>query len=539
MPNEYDLSAAFAAIERELTASMMRNLARHRAEETAEGIQWAAWQAEQLDALETYRRRNQKQFGARFRKLNGQIENLLRETHTRGGFEQEEEILRAIREGASGRNLPGGLSGSFFRTNERKLDALIKATTSDMQQAETAVLRAANDQYRKIIYNAQVYANTGAGTYEKAVDMATKDFLSRGIQCVRYSNGARHTLTDYADMAIRTASKRAYLQGEGTKRQEWGVTTVILNKRGNPCPLCRPFCGKVFIDDVWSGGKRSDGKWPLLSEAIAQGLYHPRCKDSHTTWFPELEEETPLTEAEERRQEAEYEQQQKLTGAERQEEKYRRLEAYCLDSDNRKKYAQRARMWEKRSEQPASVAEDAVEALPENTKKTLPREASLKYEDITGNWFPDAVPGSHEVKDLMEYTVDGVTYRVDGKHVVLDYSRGEKAVAELLERTVGGEIFMVPRVNNPPQISTPDYLFNGRPYDLKQITGSSKNTLYNAISKKKRQSKNFIFDITECPLNIDELLLQVDGLYRSSHTRFVEEIILIKSDEILKVFQRK
>ena len=77
----------------------------------------------------------------------------------------------------------------------------------DMKKAETAVLRMANDQYRKVIFNAQVYANTGAGTYEKAVDMATKDFLSAGLNCVEYVNGARHTLADYADMAIRTACK--------------------------------------------------------------------------------------------------------------------------------------------------------------------------------------------------------------------------------------------------------------------------------------------------------------------------------------------
>lgn len=62
--------------------------------------------------------------------------------------------------------------------------------------------------------------------------------------------------------------------------------TVILNKRGNACPLCVPFVGKVFIDDVWSGGSRLDGSYPLMSEAIKQGLYHPNCKDSHTTYFP-------------------------------------------------------------------------------------------------------------------------------------------------------------------------------------------------------------------------------------------------------------
>lgn len=56
-----------------------------------------------------------------------------------------------------------------------------------MRRAETAMLRMANDQYRKVIFNSQVYYNSGAGTYEKAVDMATKDFLSRGINCYWYT----------------------------------------------------------------------------------------------------------------------------------------------------------------------------------------------------------------------------------------------------------------------------------------------------------------------------------------------------------------
>lgn len=32
-----------------------------------------------------------------------------------------------------------------------------------MKKAKTDVLRMANDQYRKVIFNVQVYANTGAG----------------------------------------------------------------------------------------------------------------------------------------------------------------------------------------------------------------------------------------------------------------------------------------------------------------------------------------------------------------------------------------
>lgn len=150
------------------------------------------------------------------------------------------------------------------------MNALIDATVSDMDSAETAMLRRANDQYRKTIFNAQVYANSGVGTYEKAVDMATKDFLVAGIQCIQYKNGSMHRIEEYAGMAIRTASKRAYLTGEGEKRKEWGCHLVIMNKRGNPCPKCLPFVGKILIDDVWSGGGSKDGSYPLMSSAMAK-----------------------------------------------------------------------------------------------------------------------------------------------------------------------------------------------------------------------------------------------------------------------------
>lgn len=343
---EYDIGAAFKAIEDELIASMIHNMDRHRAEETKEGIEWAMWQAEQLKALEKYKRENQKHFGSRFQDLNKEMGELIRQARQTGNMQQEIKILDAIRKGFPAKKISQGATAEFFRLNDRKLEALIKATTNDMQQAETAVLRMAKDQYRKAIFNAQVYANSGAGTYEKAVDMVTRDMLSRGLNCVEYANGARHTLADYADMAIRTASKRAYLQGEGEKRQEWGITTVIVNKRGNPCPKCLPFVSKVLIDDVWSGGKKSDGLYPLMSQAIAAGLYHPRCKDSHTTYFPGISTaDDTWTKEELDAVERANQKETKRQYAERQAEKFRRLVAYSLDKENQERYMAKREEW--------------------------------------------------------------------------------------------------------------------------------------------------------------------------------------------------
>lgn len=343
----YDIVKSLERIEDELIDSMIRNMDRHRAEETKEGYNWSQWQVDQLKALDEYKRRNRKKYKIQFKNINGKIENLIKLARAEGGMSQEENILKHIKEGFEPKRISKGISGEFFKTNDRKMNALIKATTNDMQKAEYAMLRRSEDKYRQIIFNAQMYANSGAATYEKAVDMATKDFLAAGINSIEYKNGARHTVPEYADMAIRTASKRAYLTGEGEKRKEWGISTVIMNKRGNPCPKCLPFVGKVLIDDVWSGGKQKDGPYELMSSAIAAGLYHPRCKDSHVTFFPELDEsakEVP-TKAEKKEVIEKYNQQAKEQYAKRQEKKFDRLAKYSLDEDNRRVYEVRKKNW--------------------------------------------------------------------------------------------------------------------------------------------------------------------------------------------------
>ena len=106
-----------------------------------------------------------------------------------------------------------------------------------------------NDQYRQIIYKAQVYANAGAGTVKQAIDMATKDFLAKGFNCIEYTDGSRHNIADYCDMSIRTANKRANLMGEGEMRKRLGNPLVYVSKHGGACDKCTSWEGRVYIDD--------------------------------------------------------------------------------------------------------------------------------------------------------------------------------------------------------------------------------------------------------------------------------------------------
>lgn len=364
---DYDISKALEKIENELISSMIRNFKNHRVEEDKNNFCWTQWQAEQLKSLEEYRKHNAKKFGKRFKTINSKVEEMIRTAKADGNASQEAEILEAVKDGFKAPKKPSEHStAEFFKVNDRKLDTLIKSTTDDLKRAETAVLRMSNDKYRKAIFNAQVAMNTGAVTYEKAVDMACKDMLNAGLNCVEYKNGARHTLSDYADMAVKTANKRAYLRGEGEKRAEWGVSLVVVNSRQGGCPDCAKYIGKVFIDDVYSNGKKSDGNYPLLSTAIKNGLFHPRCKDSTSTYYPELDDlDAPLSEDEIKELDRQRGIEEKQQYAQRQAERFDRRAEYSLDEDNKRIAQTRADEWHDR----ANTLEEKTKQFSLNTNE--------------------------------------------------------------------------------------------------------------------------------------------------------------------------
>ncbi|MFV0382333.1 MAG: phage minor capsid protein [Breznakia sp.] len=342
---EKEISSIFEEMEDYLLNSMSRNLKRHKKWEEDEGFNWDMWQSRQLESLNDYRKRNQQYVNKQSSNIKLKLNELLTTTNADASLKEESKILEAIQKGYKPKRIAKGLETSFFKSNDRKLNALFNNVNDDLNTAMSKMLNKASSEYSKIITKANTFASTGTMTIDQAVDMATKDFLSKGINCVTYSNGNNVNIVSYAEMAIRTANKKAYLQGEGAKRQEWGVSTILVSQYGACSPICLPLQGKVYIDDVYSGGK-SDGKHPLLSEAIAAGLYHPNCKHSQTTYFEGITEiPTPL-DAAQTSENSKAVATQRYN--ERQIRRYKRLEDNSLDSKNKEHYGERKRAWQKR-----------------------------------------------------------------------------------------------------------------------------------------------------------------------------------------------
>lgn len=347
----YDIAEALRKMEEELIQSMKRNLQRHLKEEDAEGFDWAQWQAEKLNSIARYRAQNRHIIGSYISTIPQQIEDMIRQSHETGKQQEEIRILKAIRQGyLAAAGTAGEVSTGFFTVNERKLNALVKATQGEMHKAVSSILRYQDDIYRQTIFRSAAQFNMGGKTLGQAVDAAVQDFLAQGIRNIRYKDGRYVNIASYAEMALRTANLRANIQGEAAKRDAWGICTVKLSAHGSACPKCIPWQGKVYYDDVYgSVPVPKDGKYPLLSTAIAGGALHPNCKNGVHTWFEGINQpprEMTQEEIDEANRRYDLEQQQRY--CERNVRKYKRLKLGAIDPENAAKYAAQEQAWRKR-----------------------------------------------------------------------------------------------------------------------------------------------------------------------------------------------
>lgn len=366
----YDLREIFEALELDLIRSMKRNLKSHEQQEIDEGFEWEMWQSAKLRNLRKYQREN-KQIMDRYRpKIRQSIQESINTAFQKGvnlflkiwnsarHFFSRQALQPVIRfpEDIAPKT-PGELKPTgkypkekrFFGMNDKKLEALVDSVTKDFEKAETATLRKMDDVYRQTVYKAQMSVAAGVKTLDQAIDTATRDFLAKGIQSIRYKNGHNVNISSYAEMAIRTANHRAMLMGEGKKRDEMGIHTVFVSAHAGTCELCRPWQGRILIDDVFSSGTREESEktgYPLVSEAIEAGLLHPNCRHHLATYFPGVTRlpEIPDDETVQKNYVAEQKQRQ----IERQIRYWKRMQAGALDPKQFTKAGQRVKQWHSR-----------------------------------------------------------------------------------------------------------------------------------------------------------------------------------------------
>lgn len=340
--NFKDIAKIFEEIELRLIASLKRNLMRHKAEEIREDRQWTAWQAIKLQNLQKFRRENRQIMQEYSDKIDADTRQLMTEQFREG--EQEAEAVAGAEPAASVPDV------HFFGVNTPKMERLMQDVVQVEQTAETAALRTMDDVYRRTVNRAQLAMAAGETTLTKAIDMAVREFLEKGLNSIVYRDGRHVDIADYVRMVLRTTSTRAQLQGKSKRFAELGYDTVLISQYGGCSETCEPWQGRAYIDDVftiWNGEINGDSgksrycdKWfPLLSSAIRGGLFHPNCRHTMSLYIDGVTKIPPPIPAEQIRKQRELEQKQRVM--ERKIRKLKRLEAGTQDPQAVKEYGRK------------------------------------------------------------------------------------------------------------------------------------------------------------------------------------------------------
>ena len=160
------------------------------------------------------------------------------------------------------------------------------------------------------------------------------------------------------------------------------------------------------------------------------------------------------------------------------------------------------------------------------------------YKDITNEWFKQKKINKHyKVEQLQyEFKYNNHTYKIDGHDVKYEFKKGEREFATWLSQNSNKRVTLLPKVNVPEGVKTPDYLIDNEYFDYKYTTGSSNQLIFHNLEGKQNQSHNFILEITNKKLSMAEICEQINYTYRKLD--WVEKIG-IKKDDNFVIFDRK
>ena len=169
------------------------------------------------------------------------------------------------------------------RRESRLLSKTVIGVATSLAGIVATAQQSANRQFQRII--AQVDENTSDLTEE--VDRVNSYYLRKNVTGSVNKRGAEMPASSAAEMTVRSESIALTRAAQGERAGEYGFSLVLINAVPGACELCTPWETKILIDDITAGGK-PDGEHALLSEAVADGLFHINCRHDKVVFIPGL-----------------------------------------------------------------------------------------------------------------------------------------------------------------------------------------------------------------------------------------------------------
>jgi hypothetical protein len=159
---------------------------------------------------------------------------------------------------------------------------------SALDDVKLRITRLPDDIYRRVVLSA-VDQVTGGVSPRAAQAAAWRDLMGHGVTGFVDARGARWRLSTYVDMAVRTASQRAYLESSVERMGSHGIEFFLVPPHEGACPKCVPWQGAV-LSARGAGTYVVNGATVVVAATIQEareaGLFHPNCRDVLVAFLP-------------------------------------------------------------------------------------------------------------------------------------------------------------------------------------------------------------------------------------------------------------
>lgn len=167
----------------------------------------------------------------------------------------------------------------------------------------------------------------------------------------------------------------------------------------------------------------------------------------------------------------------------------------------------------------------------------------IPYNDVTDEWLNNAKPNTGKIINRNYYVdTNGNKYEIDNRNVVFDPSPDEIELANWVNKTFGGNIYINPKVNYPLGIETSDYLWKNQRWDKKSIDKNATSltrAVDNALKKHKGQTDYIFLDISNSVISERTLIEQTKKIFSTKGREWIKGIMIIKNYEIKAIYMRK
>ena len=244
-------------------------LLEHIARQLAQGIDSPSWAMDKLRELQLLLARLRGDLASMAGRSAEEITKAILDAYNSGRAGALAELVKA--------NMATTAARGASPIVDAAMRALLEETIGATLGTHVRILRSADDIYRQVVAKASGITLTGAVTRRQAAQKALDAFADAGVTGFIDRAGRNWDARSYVEMAMRSASHRASVQGHLDQLQAHGHDLVMVSDHAQECELCRPFEGKVLSI---SGLPRIDGVrvYCSVSEAYSRGYGHPGCR---------------------------------------------------------------------------------------------------------------------------------------------------------------------------------------------------------------------------------------------------------------------